>query len=411
MSEHADLEPVRIGLVGVANFAQSHARSIAQMEQEGLGELVCVCIRSPQKYADAVASYQQRGVTVYTSYEEMLQAETERMELVALPVAIPDHAWTSIAAMETGYDVLVEKPPAATVQDVDAMAETSERTGRFCAVGFQNQSKNTVRELKRRICDGKLGEVRRITVMAEWVRADSYYERNGWAGKMTYQGRYCLDGPTNNALAHYLFNALYWSSPTWGHADTPVRVRGELYRAHPIEGEDTSAIAVETARGVSIVYLTTLAGWQTMGPVSHLEATGGYADWSHTEGTAIKYADGAEEIIQPDGRREHDEVFRNAIRYLRGAEQELNSPIAMTRPLVVALNGAYESGGPPRTIPAQYITREPKEDSMFTGINGIREVLEACYDGHKTLSEVGVPWAYASEWFDTRDYQRFEMEL
>jgi len=268
-----------------------------------------------------------------------------------------------------------------------------------------------VRGLKRRICEGKLGDIQRIAVQAEWVRADSYYERNGWAGKMVYQGKYCLDGPTNNALAHYLFNALYWASPTWHHVDTPVRVRGELYHAHPIEGEDTSAIAVETAGGVGITYLTTLAGWEHRGPVSRIEGTGGVADWSHTEGTVIEYADGTKEVIEPDGRREHDEVFRNAILYLRGESSELNCPIAMTRPHTLALNGAYESGGPPRQVPAEYVTREPKDYSTFTGINGIREVLQECYDSHQTFSEAGAPWAYETEWFDTSDYQRFEMEL
>jgi len=404
-------EPVKIGLVGANNFARSHARSIAQMEEEGLAQFVCACIRSPHKHPEMVEEYDERGLKLYTSYDEMLAEQGGRMELVALPVAIPDHAETSIAAMEAGYHVLVEKPPAATVQDVDAMIETSERTGLLCVVGFQNQSKNTVRELKRRICEGKLGEIERIATMAEWVRADSYYERNGWAGKMVYQGKYCLDGPTNNALAHYMFNSLYWASPTWGHVDTPVRVRGELYHAHPIEGEDTSAIAVQTAGGCRISYLTTLAGWETMGPVSHIEGTKGVADWRHTEGTVIKYSDGTQEVIEPDGQREHDEVFRNAIRYLRGVDDELNAPIAMTRPHTVALNGAYESGAPPRQIPGEYVTREPKDDSTFTGINGIREVLQECYQEHQTFSEVGVPWAYETDWFDTSDYQRFEMEL
>jgi predicted dehydrogenase len=374
-------EPVKIGLVGANNFARSHARSIAQMEEEGLAQFVCACIRSPHKHPEMVAEYDERGLKLYTSYDEMLAEQRGRMELVALPVAIPDHAETSIAAMEAGYHVLVEKPPAATVQDVDAMIETSERTGCVCDVGFQNQSKNTVRELKRRICEGKLGEIERIATMAEWVRADSYYERNAWAGKMVHQGKYCLDGPTNNALAH------------------------------PIEGEDTSAIAVQTAGGCRITYLTTLAGWETMGPVSHIEGTKGVADWSHTEGTVIKYSDGTEEVIEPDGQREHDEVFRNAIRYLRGVDDELNAPIAMTRPHTVALNGAYESGAPPRKIPGGHVTREPKDDSIFTGINGIREVLQECYQAHQTFSEAGVPWAYETDWFDANEYKRFAMEL
>ncbi len=406
-----NFDPVRIGLVGEANFAQSHKGSIARMEEEGYGKLVCVCLRNPDKYPEAVADYAARGVPVYHSYEEMLAAEAGNMELMALPTAICDHCYTSVMAMEAGFDVLVEKAPAGAIQDVDEMILTSARTGRLCEVAFQNQSKNTVRAIKRRVCEGRLGEIERVAVMAEWVRPDSYYERNDWAGKMVFGGRWCLDGPTNNALAHYLYNALYWASGRWQHADVPARVRGELYHAHPIEGEDTSAIAVETAGGCRITYLSTLAGWEHLGPISRIEGTEGSADWSGSGDAIITYSDGTRETIPPDNTREHFEVFRNTCKYMRGESDMLNSPIAMTRTHTVAMNGAYESGGPPRTIPAEYVTREPKGDSIFTGINDIRDALQRCYDEHKTFSEIGVPWAYESKWFDATGYRHFDMEL
>ena len=126
--------------------------------------------------------------------------------------AAQDATVAGIKAQEAGYDVLLEKPPAPVIQQLDAMIEAERRTGHFCCVGFQNQSKGTTRALKRLICEGKLGRVLSVQVLAEWVRLDSYYERNAWAGKIMHEGKYCLDGPTCNALAHYLFNALYWSS-------------------------------------------------------------------------------------------------------------------------------------------------------------------------------------------------------
>ncbi len=411
MSDEKRAGPVSICLVGVSNFARSHKRSIEQMVEEGLASFDAVVIRSPDKYPEAIEEYTERGIKIYNDYEEMLKAERDRVELVALPLSIQTHAEASIAAMEAGYDVLVEKPPAATVQDVDAMIAASERTGRFCDVGFQNQSKNTVRELKRKICDGELGEIEQVTVMAEWVRDDDYYSRNAWAGQMVVDGKYALDGPTNNALAHYMFNALYWSSATWGHADTPVRVKGELYHAHPIPGEDSSSIRVETAGGVQIVYNTTLAGWETRGPLMRVEGSGGVAHWTHTGDTEVEYADGSTETIEWDGEREHFEVFRNAIRYLRGEDDELNAPIAMTRPMTVAVNGAYESGAPPREIPAEHVTREERDDSVFTGINGITELLDQCYEESVTYSEAGAPWACEAQWFDTSEYSHFDMDL
>lgn len=310
-------------------------------------------------------------------------------------------------ALEAGYNVLLEKPPAPVVQQVDQMLEAQSRSGKWCAVGFQNQSKCTTRAVKRLLCEGKLGAVRQINVMAEWVRDDAYYARNGWAGQIMYQGRYCLDGSACNALAHYLFNALYWASPHWGHAASPVRVRGELYHAHPIPSEDTSAVVVETDTGVRIAYSVTLAGWANRGPFSRLVGDRGVCDWQFSGDAQVRYADGTAETLADDGAREHDEVFRNAIRYLRGVDSELNCPLAMTRPYVVALNGAWESMGQPTTIAAEYVTRKPRAGGVFTGINGIGDLLDACYTAGKSYSEVGAPWAVKTPWVEVSDYREF----
>jgi len=401
--------PVSICLVGVSNFAQSHSRSIAQMEQEGLAKLSCAVVRSPGKYAEAVASYKERGVTVYTSYEQMLDQEQGRTELVALPVAIPDHGETSVSALKAGYHVLCEKPPAATIEQLDAMIRASEETGKVCCIGFQNQSKNTVRALKQAVCDGKLGDIEHIEVMATWVRKDSYYARNAWAGKLVFDGKYCLDGPTNNALAHYLFNALYWASPTWAHAAQPARVRGEIFHAHPIESSDLSAIKVETVNGVDITYLTTLAAWENIGPLSKVYGSGGWAEWSMSGPTVLHLEDGGTETIKHDGRREHDEVFRNTIRYIRGVDEELNCPAAMTRPFTVALNAAFQSNGRPSAVPLDCVTRRQQEDGdVFTAINGVTEIIQAGYEECKTYSELGVPWAQETPWVATERYTRFQ---
>lgn len=404
-------EPINICLVGTNNFAGSHFRSIRQMEEEGLARQSCAVIRRPDVYAEAVADYQARGVKVYNSYAEMLQAEQGQTQLVALPVAIPDHAETTIAALEAGYDVLLEKPPAPVIQQIDAMIEAERRTGHFCCVGFQNQSKCTTRDVKRAIGEGKLGEISAINVMAEWIRPDTYYERNAWAGKIMFEGKYCLDGPTCNALAHYLFNALYWASPEWGQAANPVTVRGELYHAHPIESVDTSALSVKTDTGVNITYLTTLAGWTSRGPLSRIIGSKGTCDWAGSGDATIIYNDGSTEIIPDTRAREHDEVFRNCIRFMQGVDSELNCPLAMTRPYVLALNGAWESCGGPRDIPAEYVTREPKDNSIFTGLNGIPELLDECYADGKLYSDAGAPWAVATEAFDVTGYERFEMEF
>ena len=403
---------VRICLVGVSHFARDHYNSIRQMEREKLAELSCVVVRHPERYPEDVQKYRGEGVKVYYSYEDMLKSEQGRVDLVCLPTAIPDHSHQTIQALEAGYDVLVEKPPAPTIQELDAMIEAEESNPGFCAVGFQNQSKNTVRELKRQICLGRLGRIRSVRVRAAWIRTDSYYSRNEWAGQFEIDGRYVLDGPTGNALAHYLFNALYWCEATWGKAAMPAEVTAEIYKAHPIQGEDTAGLRVITEGGAEIYYLVTLAAEQECDPITYIEGDRGAAEWKMGANAVIwQDESGRGEVIPNDGRSEHDEVFRNTVKYLRGQAEELNCPLRMTRPYVLALNGAYESSGGSKPVPIRYVRRYEEGGETHTELKGINSAINECFRRHALYSEIGLEWARPTQPFRLRDYHEFSLQL
>jgi len=130
-------------------------------------------------------------------------------------------------------------------------------------------------------------------------------------------------------------------------------------------------------------------------------------DWAISGDATVTWADGSQEIIADDGSREHDEVFRNCLRYMQGADRELNCPLAMTRPYVLALNGAWESAGVPVTVAPEHVTRGPKDNNIFTGLNGITDLLDEGFTTGKTYSELGAPWAVRTNWFDMTGYREF----
>ncbi|MEN6547553.1 MAG: gfo/Idh/MocA family oxidoreductase, partial [Armatimonadia bacterium] len=74
-------------------------------------------------------------------------------------------------------------------------------------------------------------------------------------------------------------------------------------------------------------------------------------------------------------------------------------------------DGAWESSKGPRDIPAEFVTREPKDNSIFTGLNGIPELLDECYNAGKLYSDAGAPWAVATKPFDLTGYNEFRMSF
>jgi len=405
------MEPVSLGVVGVGGYARVHLHAVEVLEKEGLGKLSSVVIRNPSKYKDEVARLEGKNVNIYKSFEDMLENEAGNVEIIALPVAIHQHKDMTITALKAGFNVLVEKPPAVTIQDLDEMIRIERESRGFCAVGFQSQSENTVRGLKKRICGGKLGEIREVVVKGRWKRLDSYYERNAWAGKFIYDGKYVLDGTVANPLSHYLMNGLYFASMKWGETASPVRVRAELYRAHRIEGEDTSCLEVEVENGARVFFFATLCGPTNEMPVHEIVGSKGTAKWTKGQDVHIEYGNGEVEIIKDDGADERIEVFRNAARYLRGVDGELNCTLSMTRPFVLTLNGAYESAGTIRDIPKRYLTIKKEGDSVSTLINGIVEIIDEASEQRKLYSDLGVEWAYPTRYFSLKDYRFFKMSL
>lgn len=403
------IEPVSITLVGVGGFARSYARSIQQMVEEGLARWSSVVIRHPEKYPEDVAKYREQKITIYTSYEKMLEKEKNRTEIVSLPTSIPTHSVMTIAALKMEYNVIVEKPPASTIQELDGMIAAEKASSGSVAVGFQDQSKNTVRAIKRTVVMGELGAIKEVVVKTRWSRLDSYYTRNSWAGKLIFEERYVLDGPSNNAMAHYLNDALYYACPVRHEMSFPVRVRSELYRAHDIETEDTSCTQVELTNGTMVYFYVTHCCREDIGPICEVVGTKGTAYWEKDGPAIFKFNDGTKRIVEDDRHSEYDEVFRNFIRYLRGADTEINCTLSMTRPFVLTRNGFFLSSQYVKPVSKQYITCESYEGSMKTIIKDMDKIIDKAYAERKLFSEIGVPWSRRTKWVDVKGVKRFEM--
>jgi predicted dehydrogenase len=143
------MNTVRTAVIRAGGFAGEHHKQVKRLCSEGRSALVAVAEKAAQACAETLAELKHDGVRIYSDALELFRQEQGNIDLVTLPVGIGLHAPLAIAAMKAGYNVLVEKPPAATIQDVDAMLAASAATGKFCAVQFQQMSLQPLRDLKQ----------------------------------------------------------------------------------------------------------------------------------------------------------------------------------------------------------------------------------------------------------------------
>lgn len=116
---------LRVAVVGCGEFGRNHARVYRELESV---ELVGIFDRDAERAGKIAQEFHTRA---FHSIEELSGA------VDAASVAVPTAAHREVGCllMETGVDVLVEKPMARTVAEADELVALAKRNGRILQVG------------------------------------------------------------------------------------------------------------------------------------------------------------------------------------------------------------------------------------------------------------------------------------
>ena len=375
---------VRFAVVGAQGYSREHLRYVQMLTEAGKAVLAASTMIDKDDHPDLVAQLESDGVPVFEEYGAMLDACTEQADVVTLPVPIHLHAPMAIAALNAGYHVLVEKPLAGSLRDVDEMIAARDASGKGCAVGFQQIYSPVIQALKRRFTDGKMGAVMRICIMALWPRDPSYYGRNNWAGKLCCDGRPVYDSPFNNALSHEIMNALYLAFPEVGRAAYPAHVQAELLRAYDIETFDTGCVRVRTDSDAEIFFAASHACDTTVDPLIRVEAEKASVAWEFRGDATITYADGTHEIIAQDEPRGH--MFHTLVQAMTGPVFDPLCTLEIARAHVACIEAIHQVA-PIVDVAPQLVSVAPQGQRV---IAGIEPAVQQAFETGKLFSELGI---------------------
>lgn len=389
-------EPVsrlpRVALIGVAGYGAIHLTELLRLHREGVIQLQAASVICPEEVPQACASLAEVGCRLYGDYQEMFKAEEGQLDYCCIPTGIAWHEPMTIAALEAGCHVLVEKPAAATVEAIDRMIRARDKAGKSVAVGFQYLSSTEFARLRRELLRGTIGDLYEIRVAASWPRDTTYYTRNNWAGRIQAEGRWILDSPANNALSHFLMVALQLAGPEGARPATPVWAEAELYRAQPIESFDTVALRTETDTGVTIRFAATHSADQRSMPVLELHGENGKIVWHPDHSTTLQQPDaesldlyGAPRI--PPVTEMFDRLFQAP-----SVPGRLMCSLEMARSHSLLINLLHRHV-PITNIPDRYRVQQTKATGCQWAIQGIEEAIESCLSTGRLFSELGLPWA------------------
>lgn len=163
-SAFGDKKP-RVGLIGTGWYGKCDLLRLIQVAPVEVVSLCDVDKTMLAQAADIVAGRQasKKKPRTYADYREMLKEK----DLDIVLVDTPDHwhALPTIAAMEAGADVWVQKPISVDIAEGKAMLDAARKLKKVVQVGTQRRSTPHLIEARDRVLkEGKLGKVGLVEV-------------------------------------------------------------------------------------------------------------------------------------------------------------------------------------------------------------------------------------------------------
>ena len=147
---------LKTAVVGVGSLGQHHARNYAEIVQTGMTEFVGVC-DSNEENARAIA--EKNNCEYFTDWRELLG----KVDAVSIVTPTETHCEIACAFLEKGVNVLVEKPIARTLAEVDKMIEAAEKSGAKLMVGHLERFNPAMVALRPHVTSPLYFEIHRVS--------------------------------------------------------------------------------------------------------------------------------------------------------------------------------------------------------------------------------------------------------
>ena len=147
---------LRVGIIGCGFIANlKHFPSLLDVPERAV--ITAVCDIEIGRAEQAREKYGLEAAYVTADYKRLV----DDPDIDVIHVCTPNnsHREITVAALEGGKHVLVEKPMAITGEDARAMVEAARRTGRKLTVGYQNRFRKDAQFVRHAVDEGRLGEI------------------------------------------------------------------------------------------------------------------------------------------------------------------------------------------------------------------------------------------------------------
>lgn len=220
---------IKVGLIGLGFMGGVHAK---YYQANPKVERLAVATPVPAEQETAREKY---GAVVYADFREMLARERPEAVDVCTPNAT--HPAMAVAALEAGAHVMVEKPLALSLLEIDRILETARRTGRKVLVGHSLRFSDAYSRGHAFLADGRIGDPVFLIGKYKWFKDFNRYP--AWKTDASASG-----GGMLMQSGIHIVDTLVWYAGA-----RPVEVSGRadklIFKDFPIEDNFLATITFE----------------------------------------------------------------------------------------------------------------------------------------------------------------------
>jgi len=172
---------LRMGMIGGGKDAFIGAIHRYAFNMDGFIEMVCGALSiNPEIAKDSGKSLFLPENRIYLNYEEMMEKESKmpedkRIDFVTIVTPNFAHFAPAMAALDHGFNVVIEKPITFTLDEAKQLKKKVEETGLTLCLTHTYSGYPMVKQAKAMVNEGAFGKIRKV-----WVEYPQ-----GWLSRLT----------------------------------------------------------------------------------------------------------------------------------------------------------------------------------------------------------------------------------
>jgi predicted dehydrogenase len=177
---------LRLGLIGTGQIAAHYAHGWVSMPEVAFVALSDLNATSRRKFVDICRSAGRPEPREFDDFKSMLTICKDELDAVYVCTPHALHAEHGIAVLESGLDLLIEKPMVTTVAEAERLMAARGQSGSTVVVAFQGALSPLTADTRMRARAGEFGELLSVAATI-WENWSSRYEGH-WKQRLDLSG-------------------------------------------------------------------------------------------------------------------------------------------------------------------------------------------------------------------------------